>query len=215
MTEPMVCATRPRSTWVPLGDYMASNTDECTATLMYAVNLKQSGTVSFEYIYPDSSIVFEFFVRCRGLEGCRAGGWESLGTWEGSLGTWVGDPWGHGRDPWGHGGGSLGTREGSLWTWGRIPGDMGGVPGDMVAGVPFSRRPTGAERPVPAHGGGVALDADNREGLGVSQREWGGDTTREVTWSRGCPLGAVPGVPCPSPGKMRMRRVWWVTADRG
>ncbi|NXX53937.1 K1324 protein, partial [Scopus umbretta] len=44
------------STWVPLGDYMASNTDECTATLMYAVNLKQSGTVSFEYIYPDSSI---------------------------------------------------------------------------------------------------------------------------------------------------------------
>ncbi|NXF56208.1 K1324 protein, partial [Oceanites oceanicus] len=51
------------STWVPLGDYVASNTDECTATLMYAVNLKQSGTVSFEYIYPDSSIVFEFFVQ--------------------------------------------------------------------------------------------------------------------------------------------------------
>lgn len=51
-----------RSTWIPMGDYIASNTDECTATLMYAVNLKQSGTVSFEYIYPDSSIVFEFFV---------------------------------------------------------------------------------------------------------------------------------------------------------
>ncbi|XP_074420638.1 endosome/lysosome-associated apoptosis and autophagy regulator 1 isoform X2 [Larus michahellis] len=51
------------STWVPLGDYVASNTDECTATLMYAVSLKQSGTVSFEYIYPDSSIVFEFFVQ--------------------------------------------------------------------------------------------------------------------------------------------------------
>lgn len=47
---------------------MASNTDECTATLMYAVNLKQSGTVSFEYIYPDSSIVFEFFVG-DGVEG--------------------------------------------------------------------------------------------------------------------------------------------------
>ncbi|NXJ02364.1 K1324 protein, partial [Psophia crepitans] len=69
------------STWVPLGDYVASNTDECTATLMYAVNLKQSGTVSFEYIYPDSSIVFEFFVGARGgrvgvgLEGgCRVGG---------------------------------------------------------------------------------------------------------------------------------------------
>ncbi|XP_077695428.1 endosome/lysosome-associated apoptosis and autophagy regulator 1 isoform X2 [Eretmochelys imbricata] len=51
------------STWVPLGDYVASNTDECTATLMYAVTLKQSGTVSFEYIYPDSSIIFEFFVQ--------------------------------------------------------------------------------------------------------------------------------------------------------
>ncbi|KAM6289160.1 endosome/lysosome-associated apoptosis and autophagy regulator 1 [Aegotheles albertisi] len=51
------------SAWVPLGDYVASNTDECTATLMYAVSLKQSGTVSFEYIYPDSSIVFEFFVQ--------------------------------------------------------------------------------------------------------------------------------------------------------
>ncbi|XP_053943737.1 endosome/lysosome-associated apoptosis and autophagy regulator 1 isoform X3 [Cuculus canorus] len=51
------------STWVPHGDYVASNTDECTATLMYAVNLKQSGTVSFEYTYPDSGIVFEFFVQ--------------------------------------------------------------------------------------------------------------------------------------------------------
>ncbi|XP_066481062.1 endosome/lysosome-associated apoptosis and autophagy regulator 1 isoform X1 [Tiliqua scincoides] len=51
------------STWVPRGDYIASNTDECTATLMYAVNLKQSGTVSFEYIYPDSSIIFEFYVQ--------------------------------------------------------------------------------------------------------------------------------------------------------
>ncbi|NXS05528.1 K1324 protein, partial [Oxylabes madagascariensis] len=55
--------TCPRSTWVPRGDYVASNTDECTATLMYAVSLKQSGTVTFEYIYPDSSIVFEFFVQ--------------------------------------------------------------------------------------------------------------------------------------------------------
>ncbi|XP_026533667.1 UPF0577 protein KIAA1324-like isoform X4 [Notechis scutatus] len=52
-----------KSTWVPKGDYIASNTDECIATLMYAVNLKQSGTVSFEYIYPDSNIVFEFFVQ--------------------------------------------------------------------------------------------------------------------------------------------------------
>uniref|UniRef100_A0A7N4PN11 Endosome-lysosome associated apoptosis and autophagy regulator 1 n=1 Tax=Sarcophilus harrisii TaxID=9305 RepID=A0A7N4PN11_SARHA len=51
------------STWVPLGDYIASNTDECTATLIYAVNLKQSGTVSFEYLYPDTGIIFEFFVQ--------------------------------------------------------------------------------------------------------------------------------------------------------
>ena len=29
---------------------------------MYAVNLKQSGTVNFEYYDPDSSIIFEFFV---------------------------------------------------------------------------------------------------------------------------------------------------------
>nr|XP_060481170.1 endosome/lysosome-associated apoptosis and autophagy regulator 1 [Panthera onca] len=51
------------SKWVPLGDYISSNTDECTATLMYAVNLKQSGSVNFEYYYPDSSIIFEFFVQ--------------------------------------------------------------------------------------------------------------------------------------------------------
>ncbi|XP_004853674.1 UPF0577 protein KIAA1324 homolog isoform X5 [Heterocephalus glaber] len=51
------------STWVPRGDYIASNTDECTATLMYAVSLKQSGTVNFEYYHPDSSIIFEFFVQ--------------------------------------------------------------------------------------------------------------------------------------------------------
>lgn len=41
---------------------MASNTDECTATLSYAVSLKKPGTVTFEYFYPDDSIYFEFFV---------------------------------------------------------------------------------------------------------------------------------------------------------
>ncbi|XP_062961448.1 endosome/lysosome-associated apoptosis and autophagy regulator 1 isoform X2 [Cynocephalus volans] len=51
------------SKWVPQGNYITSNTDECTATLMYAVSLKQAGTVSFEYYYPDSSIIFEFFVQ--------------------------------------------------------------------------------------------------------------------------------------------------------
>lgn len=50
------------STWTLKGDYVASNTDECTATLSYAVSLKKPGTVSFEYFYPDNSIYFEFFV---------------------------------------------------------------------------------------------------------------------------------------------------------
>lgn len=84
---------------MPLGDYVASNTDECTATLMYAVSLKQSGTVTFEYIYPDSSIVFEFFVGDGGRGGERGslGTWEGpWGPWEGSLGTWRG-PLGYSR----------------------------------------------------------------------------------------------------------------------
>ncbi|XP_032429216.1 UPF0577 protein KIAA1324 [Xiphophorus hellerii] len=51
------------STWTPKGDYAASNTDECTATLSYAVSLKTPGALSFEYFYPDSSIYFEFFVQ--------------------------------------------------------------------------------------------------------------------------------------------------------
>nr|XP_046253411.1 endosome/lysosome-associated apoptosis and autophagy regulator 1 [Scatophagus argus] len=51
------------STWTPKGDYVASNTDECTATLSYAVSLKKPGTVSFEYFYPDNSIYFEFYVQ--------------------------------------------------------------------------------------------------------------------------------------------------------
>lgn len=50
------------STWTPQGDFVVSNTDECTATLSYAVNLKKPGTMSFEYFYPDSSVYFEFFV---------------------------------------------------------------------------------------------------------------------------------------------------------
>ncbi|XP_075709658.1 endosome/lysosome-associated apoptosis and autophagy regulator 1 [Rhinoderma darwinii] len=51
------------SQWKAHGEYVASNTDECTATLMYSVNLKQEGTISFEYLYPDSNIAFEFFVQ--------------------------------------------------------------------------------------------------------------------------------------------------------
>lgn len=41
---------------------MASNADECSAVLSYAVSLKKPGTVTFEYFYPDNSIYFEFFV---------------------------------------------------------------------------------------------------------------------------------------------------------
>ncbi|XP_040009905.1 endosome/lysosome-associated apoptosis and autophagy regulator 1 [Xiphias gladius] len=51
------------STWTPKGDYIVSNSDECTAMLSYAVSLKKPGTVSFEYFYPDNSIYFEFFVQ--------------------------------------------------------------------------------------------------------------------------------------------------------
>ncbi|XP_074537855.1 endosome/lysosome-associated apoptosis and autophagy regulator 1 [Halichoeres trimaculatus] len=51
------------STWIPKGDYIASNTDECSATLSFAVNLKKPGTVSFEYFYPDNSVYFEFFIQ--------------------------------------------------------------------------------------------------------------------------------------------------------
>uniref|UniRef100_A0A665U180 Si:ch211-163l21.8 n=1 Tax=Echeneis naucrates TaxID=173247 RepID=A0A665U180_ECHNA len=51
------------STWTPMGDSIASNTDECTAVLSYAVSLKKPGTVSFEYFYPDNNIFFEFFVQ--------------------------------------------------------------------------------------------------------------------------------------------------------
>ncbi|XP_035238246.1 endosome/lysosome-associated apoptosis and autophagy regulator 1 [Anguilla anguilla] len=51
------------STWIPKGDYITSNLDECTSTLTYAVSLKQAGSVSFEYFYPDDSIFFEFYVQ--------------------------------------------------------------------------------------------------------------------------------------------------------
>ncbi|CAJ1085315.1 endosome/lysosome-associated apoptosis and autophagy regulator 1 [Xyrichtys novacula] len=51
------------STWTPKEDYIASNTDECSATLSYAVNLKKPGTVSFKYFYPDNSIYFEFYIQ--------------------------------------------------------------------------------------------------------------------------------------------------------
>ncbi|KAJ8017113.1 hypothetical protein DPEC_G00014390 [Dallia pectoralis] len=51
------------STWIPSGDFIASNIDECTATLSYSVSLKKPGSVSFQYFYPDSNIFFEFYVQ--------------------------------------------------------------------------------------------------------------------------------------------------------
>lgn len=51
------------TTWIPKDDFIASNVDECTATLSYAVNLKKPGTLSFEYFYPDERIFFEFYVQ--------------------------------------------------------------------------------------------------------------------------------------------------------
>ncbi|CAN9516174.1 unnamed protein product [Ophioblennius macclurei] len=51
------------STWTPQGDYISSNTDECTSVLSYAVNLKKPGTLTFEYFYPDSNVYFEFLVQ--------------------------------------------------------------------------------------------------------------------------------------------------------
>lgn len=51
------------STWVPQGNYLESNRDECTVSLIYAVHLKKQGSVSFEYQYPDSNLLFEFFIQ--------------------------------------------------------------------------------------------------------------------------------------------------------
>uniref|UniRef100_A0A3B4FHY3 UPF0577 protein KIAA1324-like n=1 Tax=Pundamilia nyererei TaxID=303518 RepID=A0A3B4FHY3_9CICH len=51
------------SSWVPQGNYLESNRDECTVSLIYAVHLKKQGSVSFDYQYPDSNLLFEFFIQ--------------------------------------------------------------------------------------------------------------------------------------------------------
>ncbi|XP_072769988.1 endosome/lysosome-associated apoptosis and autophagy regulator family member 2-like [Nerophis lumbriciformis] len=51
------------SSWVPQGSYLESNRDECTVSLIYAVRLKKTGSVSFEYQYPDNNLLFEFFIQ--------------------------------------------------------------------------------------------------------------------------------------------------------
>ncbi|XP_034032516.1 UPF0577 protein KIAA1324-like [Thalassophryne amazonica] len=51
------------SAWVPQGNYLESNRDECTVSLIYTVHLKKQGSASFEYQYPDSNLLFEFFIQ--------------------------------------------------------------------------------------------------------------------------------------------------------
>uniref|UniRef100_A0A4W6DDP6 Endosome-lysosome associated apoptosis and autophagy regulator family member 2a n=1 Tax=Lates calcarifer TaxID=8187 RepID=A0A4W6DDP6_LATCA len=51
------------SSWVPQGNYLESNRDECTVSLIYAVHLKKQGSVSFDYQYPDNNLLFEFFIQ--------------------------------------------------------------------------------------------------------------------------------------------------------
>ncbi|KAM4677729.1 endosome/lysosome-associated apoptosis and autophagy regulator family member 2 [Discoglossus pictus] len=51
------------SSWIPRGNYIESNRDDCTVSLIYAVHLKKAGSVSFEYQYLDNNIFFEFFIQ--------------------------------------------------------------------------------------------------------------------------------------------------------
>lgn len=51
------------SSWLPQGNYLESNRDECTVSLIYAVHLKKQGSVTFEYQYPDNNLLFEFFIQ--------------------------------------------------------------------------------------------------------------------------------------------------------
>lgn len=51
------------SSWIPKGNYIESNRDDCTVSLIYAVHLKKAGSVSFDYQYLDNNIFFEFFIQ--------------------------------------------------------------------------------------------------------------------------------------------------------
>ncbi|KAL0968318.1 hypothetical protein UPYG_G00265270 [Umbra pygmaea] len=51
------------SSWIPQGNYLESNRDECTVSLVYTVHLKKQGSVSFSYQYPDSNLLFQFFIQ--------------------------------------------------------------------------------------------------------------------------------------------------------
>ncbi|KAM6435769.1 endosome/lysosome-associated apoptosis and autophagy regulator family member 2 isoform 1-T1 [Liasis olivaceus] len=52
-----------KSSWTPRGNYIESNRDDCTVSLIYTVHLKKSGSVIFEYQYIDNNIFFEFFIQ--------------------------------------------------------------------------------------------------------------------------------------------------------
>uniref|UniRef100_A0A493TIB9 Endosome-lysosome associated apoptosis and autophagy regulator family member 2 n=1 Tax=Anas platyrhynchos platyrhynchos TaxID=8840 RepID=A0A493TIB9_ANAPP len=74
------------SSWTPRGNYIESNRDDCTVSLIYAVHLKKSGSVFFEYQYIDNNIFFEFFIQndqCKEMES-TADKWVKLtdnGEW--------------------------------------------------------------------------------------------------------------------------------------
>ncbi|XP_072241815.1 endosome/lysosome-associated apoptosis and autophagy regulator family member 2 isoform X1 [Leuresthes tenuis] len=76
------------SSWVPQGNYLESNRDECTVSLIYAVHLKKQGSVSFEYQYPDNNLLFEFFIQndqCQEMDQSADTKWLKLtnhGEWE-------------------------------------------------------------------------------------------------------------------------------------
>uniref|UniRef100_A0A7N6AWC0 MRH domain-containing protein n=1 Tax=Anabas testudineus TaxID=64144 RepID=A0A7N6AWC0_ANATE len=75
------------SSWIPQGNYLESNRDECTVSLIYAVHLKKQGSVSFEYQYPDNNLLFEFFIQndqCQEMDQSAETKWLKLtnhGEW--------------------------------------------------------------------------------------------------------------------------------------
>ncbi|CAH2275655.1 UPF0577 KIAA1324-like homolog [Pelobates cultripes] len=56
-------STCNNSSWTPRGNYIESNRDDCTVSLIYSVHLKKAGSVTFDYQYLDNNIFFEFFVQ--------------------------------------------------------------------------------------------------------------------------------------------------------
>ncbi|XP_035257144.1 endosome/lysosome-associated apoptosis and autophagy regulator family member 2-like [Anguilla anguilla] len=81
--------TCSNSSWAPQGNYLESNRDECTVSLIYAVHLKKQGSVSFVYQYVDNNIFFEFFIQndqCQEMDQTSDQKWIKL-TNNGEWGT--------------------------------------------------------------------------------------------------------------------------------